>query len=98
MTASLSHADLAARLSALARLAPTESPVVSVYLDTRWADEQQRQRARVFLRNEIRKARTTAPPDIEADLSWVEKQGESLIEQMRFPDARAVALFACRSA
>lgn len=98
MTASLSHADLAARLSVLARLAPTESPVVSVYLDTRWADEQQRERSRVFLRNEIRRARADASPALEADLSWVGKQGESLIEQMQFPDARAVALFACRSA
>jgi len=98
MTASLSHADLAARLSVLARLAPTESPVVSVYLDTRWADEQQRERSRVFLRNEIRKARAGAPTELQADLAWVEKQGESLIEQMQFADARAVALFACRSA
>jgi peptide subunit release factor 1 (eRF1) len=98
MTASLSHADLAARLSALARLARTESPVVSVYLNTRWTDEQQRERTRVFLRNEIRKARAGAPPELEADLAWVEKRGESLIEQMQFPDARAVALFACRSA
>src|SRR3989454_3691203 len=98
MTASLSHADLAARLRMLARLAPTESPVVSVYLDTRWADEQQRERSRVLLRNEIRKARAGAPPELEADLAWVEKRGESLIEQMQFPDARAVALFACRSA
>jgi peptide subunit release factor 1 (eRF1) len=72
--------------------------VVSVYLDTRWADEQQRERSRVFLRNEIRKARAGAPTELEADLAWVEKQGESLIEQMQFADARAVALFACRSA
>src|SRR5438034_7340732 len=98
MTASLSHADLAARLSALARLGRTESPVVSVYFNTRWTDEQQRERTRVFLRNEIRKARAGGPTDLEADLEWIEKRGESLIEQMQFPDTRAVALFACRSA
>src|SRR6266566_4014892 len=44
MTASLSHADLAARLSALARLAPTESPVVSMYLDTRATRDTDRTR------------------------------------------------------
>lgn len=98
MTVSLPHADLAARLTMLARLAPPESPVVSVYLNTRWADEHQRERARVFLKNEIRRARAGAGPELEADLAWVERQGESLIEQMQRPGARAVALFACRSA
>jgi len=39
-----------------------------------------------------------APTELEADLAWVEKRGESLIEQTQFPNARAVALFACRSA
>ena len=34
MTATLSHAELEGRLKALARLTRTESPVVSVYLET----------------------------------------------------------------
>lgn len=98
MTAPLSRADLAARFRVLARLAPPQSPVVSVYLDTDWDDEPQRERARAFLRDEIRKARAGAAPELEADLAWVEKRGAALIEQTWSPDTRAVALFACRCA
>jgi hypothetical protein len=98
MTAPLSRADLAARCRVLARLAPSPSPVVSVYLDTDWAEEQQRERARAFLRNEIRKARAGAAPELEADLAWVEKRSAALVEETWSPDTRAVALFACRCA
>jgi hypothetical protein len=34
--------DLKARLNELARWQPCATPVVSVYLDTEWTDEQQR--------------------------------------------------------
>jgi hypothetical protein len=99
MTGCPSHADLAARLKALSRMAPAPSPVVSVYLNTHWTDEHQRERARVFLKNEIRRARVGATAELEADLTWVERQGEALVEQSATcPNARAVALFACRSA
>jgi peptide chain release factor subunit 1 len=99
MTGCPSHADLAARLRALSRMAPAPSPVVSVYLNTHWTDEHQRERARIFLKNEIRRARVGATAELEADLTWVERQGEALVEQSAAcPNARAVALFACRSA
>ena len=98
MTGCPSHADLAARLRALSRMAPPPSPVVSVYLNTHWTDEHQRERARVFLKNEIRRARAGATTELEADLAWVERQGEALVEQSKCPNACAVALFGCRSA
>jgi peptide subunit release factor 1 (eRF1) len=79
-------------------MAPPPSPVVSVYLNTHWTDEHQRTRARVFLKNEIRRARAGATTELEADLAWVERQGEALVEQSKCPNARGVALFACRSA
>jgi len=43
--------DASRRLAQLAKLPTAERPVVSVYLDTRWTDEQQRERVRIFLRN-----------------------------------------------
>jgi peptide subunit release factor 1 (eRF1) len=94
-----SHADLTARLRTLSRMAPAPSPVVSVYLNTHWRDEHQRERARVFLKNELRRARVGATAELEADLAWVERQGEALVEKSdACPNARAAALFACRSA
>lgn len=83
-------------LSRLAKISGTQTPVVSVYLNTRWADEHQRERARVFLKNGLRKARQEAEDGrLERDLDWVQSQGESVIEQRSFPDAHGVALFAC---
>lgn len=87
------------RLSELARMKKAASPVVSVYLNTRWGDEHQRDRVRVFLKNELRRAREqAADPAVREDLDWVESEGRALIEQVRFPEARGVALFACRAA
>jgi peptide subunit release factor 1 (eRF1) len=79
-------------------MAPPPSPVVSVYLNTHWTDEHQRERLRVFLKNEIQRARAGATTELEADLAWVERQGEALVEQSKCPNARGVALFGCRSA
>lgn len=90
--------DVSARLTELAKLRGTrETPVVSVYLNTRWGDEHQRDRVRVFLKNEIRKARKASIAEgMEADLDWIQAEGDALIMQARFPEAHGVALFACR--
>jgi peptide subunit release factor 1 (eRF1) len=91
--------SLEARLAALAKLDPAGTAVVSVYLDTRWRDEHQRDRTRVFLKNELRRARETAglAASVE-DLAWIEAEGESVVSQARFPGAAGVALFACHAA
>jgi peptide subunit release factor 1 (eRF1) len=86
------------RLTELAGIERAETPVVSVYLNTRWGDEHQRDRVRVFLKNELARARRapSARAD-ESDLDWIAAQGESIIAQERFPEAQGVALFACRA-
>ncbi len=90
--------DLRGRLTELAKIERAGTPVVSVYLNTRWVDQHQRDRVRVFLKNELAKARR-APNDraAEADLDWIKAQGESLVDQVRFPEAGGVALFACQA-
>ena len=91
--------DLRARMAELAKIGKAETPVVSVYLDTRWSDEHQRDRVRIFLKNEIAKAREArsrrAAP---ADLDWIQSAGDELVSQAAAPDTRGVALFACESA
>jgi peptide subunit release factor 1 (eRF1) len=85
------------RLQDLARIGRASSPVVSVYLDTRWTDEHQRERVRVFLKQELRKARAAGPdPQLAADLEWVERQAAALVDQSAAPEAEGVALFACQ--
>ena len=90
--------NLRDRLIELARIERPGSPVVSVYLNTRWADEHQRDRVRVFLKNELAKARRVpSGRAAEADLDWIDREGEALVAQSRFPDAHGVALLACRA-
>jgi peptide subunit release factor 1 (eRF1) len=90
--------SLEGRLEALARIRSAASPVVSVYLNTRWADEHQRERVRIFLKNELTRARRSGNVNIDRDdLDWIESEGRALIGQRRFPDAQGVALFTCRA-
>ena len=90
--------DLNEGLVELARVAPGPTPVVSVYLDTEWRDEQQRDRVRIFLKNELREARradgTARAADV--DLDWIEEQSGALLHPNAAEDARGVALFCLR--
>jgi peptide subunit release factor 1 (eRF1) len=71
---------------------------VSVYLGSRFADEHERDRVRVFLKSEIKKAHhSPSGHAIKEDLDWIEAQGETLIEGARFPEARGVALFVSKT-
>jgi peptide subunit release factor 1 (eRF1) len=81
------------RLAALARVAG--APVVTVYLNTRWSDEHQRERVRGFVRHEAKRARQdTRDAALLDDLAWVEAEAERVIDQARFADASGIALFA----
>ncbi len=87
--------DVQARLTELAKLPPAGRPVVSVYLNTRWTDEEQRERVRIFLKNRLRAARAAAPDrPADADLDWIEAQGHRLVAGDQASEASGVALFA----
>jgi hypothetical protein len=97
--------DTKARLAALAKIPSGDHQVVSVYLNTRWRDEQQRERVRIFLKNELRRARELGRA-ASADLDWIEAQGRALIDPVAAvdgvatdPDAHphGVALFTSRA-
>ena len=88
--------DLKDRMTKLGRIGPAPTPVVTVYLNTRWADEHQRDRVRIFLKSELAEARRAPRPRAaEADLDWVETQGEALLSQATMPEVSGVAFFAC---
>jgi peptide subunit release factor 1 (eRF1) len=90
--------DLKTRIAELARIQPASTPVVSVYLDTHWRDEHQRDRVRIFLKNALALARADRTPGLsEADLRWVEAEGDALLSQALMPQARGVAFFACEA-
>jgi peptide subunit release factor 1 (eRF1) len=69
---------------------------VSVYLNTHWSDEHQRDRTRVFLSRELRRA-TAAGLAAPGDLEWLAQEGRAFIDQSTRPEAQGVALFACHA-
>jgi peptide subunit release factor 1 (eRF1) len=90
--------DLSERVAELSKIGPASTPVVTVYLNTRWADEHQRGRVRIFLKNELAEARRgPGPRAARSDLDWIEAQGEALLSQTAMPEASGVALFACEA-
>lgn len=68
---------------------------MSVYLNTRWSDEHQRDRTRTFLTHELRRARE-AGVAAPGDLDWIEREGRALVDQAEMTDAHGMALFACQ--
>jgi protein required for attachment to host cells len=81
-------------LHRLAQVAPSQAPVISVYVCTRAHDEHQRGRVRVFLKNERRRVAAMAAGATEADLAWITEQGERIVSQELYPEAESVAMFA----
>jgi peptide subunit release factor 1 (eRF1) len=86
------------RITRLAKLhVPTG--VVSVYLNTRWADEHQRDRTRLFVREEVQRARhARARRDLDAALAWIEGETDALVGQARDVSVPGAALFVCPAA
>jgi hypothetical protein len=86
--------NVASKLHELARVEAGLTPVVSVYLDTRWTDEHQRERVRIFLKEEARKAAAMAAGGLDAELAWITAQGERIVRQDLHPERAGAALFA----
>jgi peptide subunit release factor 1 (eRF1) len=95
--------DLAAELHRLARLPESELPFLSVYLDTQWDDEQQRERVRLFVRNRLRQGRllfAAGSPEAESfarDEERIQDYVVKLTRQAVDVSANGVALFACHA-
>jgi peptide subunit release factor 1 (eRF1) len=93
-TETTAKTDVTALLRELARSEPGDAPVISVYLDTRWGDEHQRDRVRTFVKNEVRRAAAMAVGRLDDDLAWITTEVEALVRQATHPEAAGVAMFA----
>ncbi len=85
---------LAEQIARLSKLEQTGAPVVSAYLNTQWTDEHQRERTRLFVKGEIRRARATGLAGLAKALDWIEAQAEAILSPSH-AKAHGVALFAC---
>jgi peptide subunit release factor 1 (eRF1) len=87
-------------LAELARMRSGDEPIVSLYLDIRWGDEQQRERVRLFVQDRIRKTLAQYPEGspgregLARTLQRVQQHTAGLTSQEHEPGKNGVALFA----
>jgi hypothetical protein len=95
--------ELNGTLSELARLRSGSEPIVSLYLDIRWADEKQRDRVRLFVQERIRQSLGHYLPEspgragLERTFDRIMKWAAGLSSQAYEADKTGAALFACES-
>ncbi len=95
--------ELDGTLSELARLKSGSEPIVSLYLDVRWKDEQQRERVRLFVQERARRALGHYLPEspgrsgLARTLERVQAYVAGLTGQAYEAEKSGLALFACES-
>jgi len=96
--------EITKELRELARFTAGEMPVVSVYLDTQWRDQHQRERVTTFLTGHVHQARAllldsdAARQSLERDLEHIAQWGEERLRGTADISTPGVALFACHAA
>lgn len=95
--------ELDGTLSDLARLRSRGEPIMSLYLDIRWSDEQQRERVRLYVRGRVRHILAHYPPGtpdraaLERTLQRAQEYVDGLSRQAYQADQNGLALFACEA-
>ncbi len=95
--------ELDATLFDLARLRSSCEPIVSLYLDLRWNDEQHRERVRLFVQEQTRRTLARYQPGspgrdgLLRTLQGVQAYVSGLVGQAYEAERSGLALFACES-
>jgi len=94
--------DLKAALAELSEVRSDAEPIVTLYLDTAWTDEKQRERARLSVQEAVRRTvdRHSAHPQLEAlrrTLARVAAETAQRIDQAGEGAQPGLAVFACES-
>jgi len=96
--------DIRSEIKKLARMEEASSPVISLYLNIKWEDEQQRERIRLFIKNELRKGWDQLKDQEEwrrhfiEDQQRIEKYGEGLVRRAYWEGVNGMAIFSCSGA
>lgn len=85
----------------LASIPETDHPFISLYLNTKWEDEKQRKRVRLFVKNELKevqkliKDEETIRKSLEKDSEEIQRYIEGLIHHTHDEGINGIAIFAC---
>jgi peptide chain release factor subunit 1 len=93
--------DMRNEIKKLARMEEALYPFVSLYLNTRWDDEQQRERIRLFTKNELKKVsdqfkgREDWRKVFAGDQHQIERYVEGLVRRVYKEEVNGMAIFSC---
>ncbi len=93
--------DMRNEIKKLARLGEVSYPFFSLYLNTKWDDEQQRERIRLFIKNQLRRAydqfkdREDWRNALTKDEQQIEKYVEGLVRRVYNEEMNGMAIFSC---
>ena len=96
--------EITRELRTLAKFTSETMPVFSVYLNTQWRDQHQRERVTTFLERHLRQAQALGPETPEAlesltrDLARLTQWGQQHLHNTGESTSPGVALFACAGA
>jgi len=98
----MTERDLKAALAELSEVRSDAEPIVTLYLDTAWTDEKQRERARLSVQEAVRRTldHHSAHPQLEAlrrTLGRVAAETAQRIDQAGEGAQRGLAVFACEA-
>jgi len=93
--------DMRSEIKKLARLGQTPFPFLSLYLNTKWDDEQQRERIRLFTKNQLKrtydqfKDREDWQDTFIKDQQQIERYVEGLVRRVYNEEMNGIAIFSC---
>jgi peptide chain release factor subunit 1 len=85
----------------LARIPESNYPFISLYLNTKWEDEKQRKRVRLFVKNELKKAQKAVKEEekignsFQKDSEQIQHYIDGVIHRTHDEDVNGIAIFAC---
>jgi peptide chain release factor subunit 1 len=93
--------DIKREIRRLARIPETDYPFISLYLNTKWEDEKQRKRVKLFVKNGLKEAQKLAREEeiastsLQRDSEEIEQYIDGVVHRAHDEGANGIAVFAC---
>lgn len=85
----------------LAKIPESDYPFISLYLNTKWEDEKQRKRVRLFVKNELKDAQKAVKEEekigksLQEDSEQIQRYIDGVVHRTYDEDVNGIAIFAC---
>jgi peptide chain release factor subunit 1 len=93
--------DIKKEIRKLANIPETDHPFISLYLNTKWQDEKQRKRVRLFVKNELKEAQKLVKDEertrenLQRDSDEIQRYVDGVIRRAYDEGVNGIAVFAC---